>query len=433
MRALPEDTRWAEASVVVPGRRGSTAPWSRTIDGPIVSVDAAAQLVPIPRPQARRRTGSRVTGRPTAARAELLDVLRIAAALGVLLYHSRSSVGASYGALDPMVGSLDLGVLVFFSLSGYLVFGPFLRGPVDRTDHLVRRFVRIMPAYLVALVAALAIRPAELWSGHELQFALMLHLYDPALALDAMVVAWTLIAELAFYLALPVIVWSMARVGGPSHARRAGVLVALGAISLVARWAVLGSDEYAWVITGRLPPLWFWAFVPGMLIAYARVRSPAITDRLAGTPILVVSIGALASAVCLGHDDHGPTELTRMLVAAVASATMIPGLLRLRWPTIGGSTLAASGRTLSYPVYLWHMTVLAALASIGVAGLPAVAIAIPVTIVLAAGSWTLVERPTMSAARRWLGRRRTGAPQDGEQPASQVPAHGVRERVVSAG
>lgn len=339
--------------------------------------------------------------RSVPARADSLDIVRIAAAMGVLLYHSRSSVGATYGPLDPVVGSLDLGVLVFFSLSGYLVFGPFLRGPVGVRDHLTRRLLRIMPAYLLALTAALAIKPVELWAGHELQFVLMLHLFDPALALNAMVVAWTLLAELVFYLALPLIVVLMTAVGGSSHVRRAMVLVVLGAISLGGRWAALGHDEYAWVITGRLPMFWLWAFVPGMLVAYVSARSSTYTRTLAGTPVLASSVVALLAVLLLGYDDHGPMELMRMMVAAVASALMIPGLLRLRWPLPGGATLAAAGRTLSYPVYLWHMTVMATLVAMGVGGWSAVVVTIPVTIVLAIGSWVLVERPAIGLARRW--------------------------------
>ncbi|HEY0444483.1 MAG TPA: hypothetical protein VGC90_09690, partial [Candidatus Limnocylindrales bacterium] len=45
---------------------------------------------------------------------------------------------------------LDSGVMIFFALSGYLLYGPFVRGPVAVAPYLVRRIARIMPAYLVA-------------------------------------------------------------------------------------------------------------------------------------------------------------------------------------------------------------------------------------------------------------------------------------------
>src|SRR4029079_8858474 len=64
--------------------------------------------------------------------------------------------------LDWATMGMGSGVLIFFALSGYLIYLPFARaiargGSIPLRSYAVRRFLRIVPAYLVAafLIAAL--------------------------------------------------------------------------------------------------------------------------------------------------------------------------------------------------------------------------------------------------------------------------------------
>lgn len=90
-----------------------------------------------------------------------IDLLRAASCLWVILYHASLTRWLDLSPIGPLRGVLDhgyLGVHVFLVLSGYCVFasvggakhaGPFM---FDRGEFYYRRFWRLYPAYLAALV-----------------------------------------------------------------------------------------------------------------------------------------------------------------------------------------------------------------------------------------------------------------------------------------
>src|SRR4249920_3455563 len=86
-----------------------------------------------------------------ASRLPQLDAIRGLAAVLVLIYHVRLVLGVDL-APGPLAAGGSSGVGVFFVLSGYLLFRPFLNGPVDLGSYAVRRVLRVWPAYLLALV-----------------------------------------------------------------------------------------------------------------------------------------------------------------------------------------------------------------------------------------------------------------------------------------
>src|SRR4051812_41616446 len=73
-----------------------------------------------------------------------LDGLRGIAALMVFVQHVHLP-----GDLPLRLG-WHTGVLVFFSLSGYLLYRPFAEGRCDLRTYAIRRVLRIGPAWLVA-------------------------------------------------------------------------------------------------------------------------------------------------------------------------------------------------------------------------------------------------------------------------------------------
>ena len=60
-----------------------------------------------------------------------LDLLRVLACLLVVAFHLRTVLGVDFGPLNSFVQGGDSGVYIFFALSGYLLYRPFLRGTVD--------------------------------------------------------------------------------------------------------------------------------------------------------------------------------------------------------------------------------------------------------------------------------------------------------------
>jgi len=88
----------------------------------------------------------------------LFDSLRAIAALSVLCFHAAFfEFVRSDNALRPYTVHLDVGVSVFFLISGFLLYRPFVRARLFRAEppHVLaygwRRFLRIVPAYWVAL------------------------------------------------------------------------------------------------------------------------------------------------------------------------------------------------------------------------------------------------------------------------------------------
>src|SRR6201999_4672594 len=102
------------------------------------------------------RSGRKAVAAPRQ-RFDALDGLRGLAALGVLVLHVwMFSYGDQHrppkGLLDFTLGELRLGVQLFFVLSGFLIFRPFVAAALDGAQRMpslrryaIRRAARILP------------------------------------------------------------------------------------------------------------------------------------------------------------------------------------------------------------------------------------------------------------------------------------------------
>src|SRR5438270_664768 len=87
----------------------------------------------------------------------LFDAMRALAALSIFAYHCAHQLHGFSGPAGRYLAQLNIGVPVFFLISGFLLYRPFVRA---RRDHdrrpslrayAVRRAARIVPTYWVAL------------------------------------------------------------------------------------------------------------------------------------------------------------------------------------------------------------------------------------------------------------------------------------------
>ena len=122
----------------------------------------------------------RIASGPLNARAErfpLFDSLRAIAALSVIGVHGAVTAGIyNDSTLRQFVSHLDVGVQIFFVISGFLLYRPFARARLEGADrpatgpYAWRRFLRIVPAYWVALtvIAWVQLDHAEVFTalGH---------------------------------------------------------------------------------------------------------------------------------------------------------------------------------------------------------------------------------------------------------------------------
>src|ERR1043166_8518155 len=96
-------------------------------------------------------------------RFEHVHALRGVAAMSVLLYHAlfKAYLSSHRGSpLAPYAAHLDVGVSIFFLISGFVLYRPMVAArlagepPLDADSYGRRRIRRIVPGYWVALVVA---------------------------------------------------------------------------------------------------------------------------------------------------------------------------------------------------------------------------------------------------------------------------------------
>ena len=334
--------------------------------------------------------GAVTAGRPrSTAHSSGLDAVRAIACAMVVLCHV--SLYAGHGEL---VG-LKNGVMLFFAMSGYLLYRPFVTGRVDLGRYGIARTARILPAYVVALVGLTLVTGDRSFADRPLSYLLFLQNYDPALWQGFIGVSWSLALEVLFYLTLPLIAWAVA--GRPTRLLALAAASFVGGLLAIVVAVVLDPFPDRRMLT-TLYPFMVWAFVPGMLVALwadrSELRSPLAL--VAGIVLLIVGTASPWASIDL------PSAIGAFLVVGWV-VVAAPDLGRL-------SSLAAAAAALSYSVYLWHGDLLAAFD-------PVVALAL--TVGVAGLIYAIVERPSIDFGRALTSRRREAAP--APRSAAAVP------------
>jgi peptidoglycan/LPS O-acetylase OafA/YrhL len=301
-----------------------------------------------------------------------LDALRAFACLLVVVFHMRTLLVVDFGPLNPVIEGGNSGVYVFFALSGYLLYKPFLRGDADVRSYAIKRAARILPGYFVALVALVILTQNTLPLEHPLPYLTITSSYSPPLR-GFLGLAWTLSAEILFYLLLPV---TAALVRGREIPRLSMIATASVGLALIHR--ILLNDDNLWLV-GSFPVVAY-AFVPGMLLAVVEVKHPAAFMRLANPLALVLGVVlVLIGCIQMADPIALPTGVGTVLVMGWLLHHRVPGARALAF--LGGS---------SYALYLWHRDLLIAFGVFGVV----------IAAIGAAVSWALIERPILEWAHR---------------------------------
>jgi peptidoglycan/LPS O-acetylase OafA/YrhL len=367
-------------------------------------------------------------------RAAGLDGLRALAALSVVCFHvwlyrfpDPTRIRRT-GLLDDVLSDFRLGLILFFVLSGYLLYRAFaraaLRGdaPVDLGVYALRRAARILPAYYLAMLGTFVL----LWgangtpgvrlpqTGDLALFAFFGQNYSTHTILTFNPVTWTLCLEVLFYALLPLLGmigyrWSRGR------ARRQAALLA-GLIGLGIAWnagvyLLDGNMLATKALPGYLP-----YFALGMLIALWVERAIA---RDGGPPqaspraTLALLLGGFGAVVCnsVWHasaaSDALPflTGALQNLPAGIGFATLLAAVVVGRGPAtawIHSRPLARIG-LVSYGIYLWHVPLMLYGIRLGLlphAFIPRVFAVLVPAVLAGAASWLLVERVMLARAAR---------------------------------
>jgi peptidoglycan/LPS O-acetylase OafA/YrhL len=272
------------------------------------------------------------------------DCLRLIGALLVLYSHQFALAGREEPTILPSESLGGLGVLIFFSISGFLVQMSWDRDP-NPARFLSRRFLRVWPGLAVAVAIGYAVigpifAPVDAGSYFRdpRYRAMLANLWfatgDPAVftthafpGLNGSI--WTIPKEVACYVALAV----AGRMGLLNHR-----LIPVVAVCLtVALYATIGGEAgFARLQNARLfYPVWFGAFfLAGLVIA----QNAWLVQRFF-VPMAAI---AAASAALIWKQN------------ALALWCLVPVLSvwfgRAAWPVC---TSAGKYGDFSYGIYLW--------------------------------------------------------------------------------
>ncbi|HUY78899.1 MAG TPA: acyltransferase [Ktedonobacterales bacterium] len=288
----------------------------------------------------------------------VLDGLRALAALLVVMYHF---VDASRGHITLFGRNADYlwvygetGVHLFFILSGFLLFMPYVKAMrAGRPLPSIRRFytrraLRILPAYFICLVLLVAVQyPALLaqegvtgLSADVILHVLMLHNLSIAFNRTINGPFWTLAIEWQFYLVLPLIAWVIALFVGPTRSTARIIYGVLGMIILA-----LDARVFDGVIeTAVLPQLQETHARMASIIDFAMLLLTGVQGRF----LEVFATGMLCSVIYIVCIERKPRWLSRQR-AAILSVSLLAVALTLSHTMAGYAQ--ALGNTVLSPYY----------------------------------------------------------------------------------
>jgi peptidoglycan/LPS O-acetylase OafA/YrhL len=360
-----------------------------------------------------------------------VEGMRACAAIGVVITHVAFQTGHSTGVAGRLFGRFDLAVAVFFALSGFLLWRGHAAaarslGSSPSTAHYLRsRVVRIMPAYVVAVVVILTLLPdadqpsVTVWLAN----LSLTQVYVPLTLTAGLTQMWSLSVEVTFYLALPILALLASRL--PVRGR-VPVIAGLGVASCFWGWipfaAPAGINPLNW------PPAFFSWFAAGMLLA-EWVHSPVGLPHLLARRRMLMAIVVVLAYLVAASPLAGPAGLVpstaaqfavKMAMGALVAAALVAPLVLDRPDTahrlLATAPMVTLGRW-SYGIFIWHLAALTmvfpVIGEFSFRGhMPEVlALTLIFAIAIAAVSYALVESPCREALREWETRKKRGKQQ----------------------
>jgi peptidoglycan/LPS O-acetylase OafA/YrhL len=343
-----------------------------------------------------------------------LDGIRGVAVLSVLLYHARQL---------PFEGGF-LGVNLFFVLSGFLITALLYeewskRGAISLKAFYVRRALRLIPALLLFMGVTVAasgfledarsFAQARTTALLTLGYVVNWFVTPEGPGHYALGHAWSLAIEEQFYLAWPILLSCMLVRNWSRRSVAATLLLLIAASALVRAyyWSVDLIPTRAYYYT--------WSRLDGILMGALAALILSWRGRATVAPARIALLnlgGVLGGAFYLGTlwtvtaaDPFlyygGMFAQNAGLALLLASLAVSPWRATER--LFSAAPLVWAGKV-SYGAYLWHLPVYWMARRLGWNELSAHwVVTIPVTFLLAAASFYLLERPLISRFKpRWV-------------------------------
>lgn len=311
-----------------------------------------------------------------------LTGLRAVAALLIIGTHAAYGTGQlTNGYVGALFARLEIGVPIFFVLSGFLLFRPWVRAAAQRTPppslsrYAFHRVRRIVPAYAVVVLIAFALyqfrdagpNPGHTWKG-LLEHLTLTQIYEPVYFFvmhQGLTQTWSLAVEFTFYAILPLLAAILLTVLCKGNWRPGRLLAGLGCFAAITP-AWLWLQHWAdWLPTsaGMWLPAHLLYFVGGMALAVLQVVGLRVRLTIAGSlavaGYLLVST-SLAGDINTGAATLGQALMKVVLYAGIACAVVAPlvldgsnGFERL----LSAAPVVWLGE-ISYEIFLVHVIVM---------------------------------------------------------------------------
>jgi peptidoglycan/LPS O-acetylase OafA/YrhL len=306
----------------------------------------------------------------------VLDGLRGIAVLLVLWYHvwEISFLPAPVAWLQFVPETGFVGVHLFFFLSGFVISYPFLRSEAAGTAQpswgtfAWRRLIKIVPSYLLSILAAYAIGYAQRQPGAAtlpdvVTHVLFVHTWFLARYGTINGVLWTLAVEVEFYCVFPLIWWCFKRRPWLTAAVMIGAAGAWRAALAACCYSTIFPD-YAENLPGYLD-----IFACGMIAALIFTRYgerwQGSAWRFAGPPLALGGVAWLTALLVslynfrLADQWASVWQIDRRPLLGAAFAIVALGFLTSPrwWQVLLDNTPLRFLAAISYNLYLYHQIV----------------------------------------------------------------------------
>lgn len=293
------------------------------------------------------------------------------------------------GTWGALLSRLDVGVAIFFVLSGFLLGRPYLARRAAHLPHpgtgryYWKRVLRIYPVYVVTVVLALTLIPENqgLGTADWVRTLTLTNIYTTGSLPQGLTQMWSLAVEVSFYAVLPLLMFLALGRRGPLRAVRVtALLVAMVALSC---WWHLDLAAAVNPHTSGNPTLWLPAYLSWFAVGLglglvhvldqARDQPPAVCrrlDTLAASPGVCWTV-VLALMLVAATPLAGPTLLyvatdvealtKHLLYAAIGGLLVLTGIRSVpdsRYVRLMSARLPRHLGHISYSVFCIHLPIL---------------------------------------------------------------------------